>query len=118
MLVVLSRHERFMPPVLEQGARFVRRLHELGRSADLVIVPGKHMSSIENIGMPDDPTFAAIMAFIEDPHAGGKWQIIEVRRWERYGATIIAVLVVAFVFGSGIYTLGQRSATQRQRSGG
>lgn len=118
MLVVLSRHERFMPPILEQGARFVRRLHELGLSADLVIVPGRHMSSIENIGMPNDPAFAAIMAFIDDPRAGGKWQIIEVKRWERYGATIIAMLVVAFAIGSGTYMLGRRSATQRQGSGG
>ena len=76
------------------------------------------MSSIENIGMPNDPTFAAIMGFIEEPLTGAKWQIIYVARWERFAATIIAVLVVAFVIGTGIYMLGRRSVTQRQRNGG
>ncbi|MFL6259309.1 MAG: alpha/beta hydrolase [Thermoanaerobaculia bacterium] len=64
-LVVVARAERFMPPVLEQGARFVRRLLELGIAADLVLVPGKHMESIAALGKPGDPTFDAIRVFIE-----------------------------------------------------
>jgi acetyl esterase/lipase len=66
-LVVVARAERFMPPVLEQGARFVRRLLELGIAADLVIVPGTHMRSIAALGQPGDPTFIAIRTFIEHP---------------------------------------------------
>ena len=66
VLVVLSQAERFMPAILEQGARFVRQLLEIGRPADLVIVPGRHMTSIQNVGAPGDPTFAAIIGFIRN----------------------------------------------------
>jgi acetyl esterase/lipase len=64
MLVVLAEAERFFPAILEQGARFVRLLLERDRPAELVIVPGRHMSSIESIGVANDPTFAAVHAFI------------------------------------------------------
>lgn len=66
-LVVVAEAERFMPAVLEQGARFVRQLLELDVPANLVIVPGKHMSSIANLDKPGDPTFKAIVRFIDDP---------------------------------------------------
>jgi acetyl esterase/lipase len=33
-------------------------------AADVVIVPGKHMTSIANVSKPGDPTFAAIKAFL------------------------------------------------------
>lgn len=68
-LVIVAREERFMPPILEQGARFVRGLLEAGVQADLVIVPGRHMSSIESIGLSGDPTFAAIRKFIHQESA-------------------------------------------------
>jgi acetyl esterase/lipase len=64
-LVIVAREERFMPPILEQGTRFVRGLLEADVPAELVIVPGRHMSSIESIGTPGDPTFAAIRQFIQ-----------------------------------------------------
>lgn len=67
VLVVVARNERFTPAILEQGARFVRRLVEMQKVADLVIVPGRHMSSIGDIGKAGDPTFAAVRAFIENP---------------------------------------------------
>jgi acetyl esterase/lipase len=70
-LIVVAEAERFMPPVLEQGARFVRRLLEQGVPANLIIVPGKHMTSIASLGSPGDPTFKAIMEFIADPHKAG-----------------------------------------------
>lgn len=70
-LVVVAEAERFMPPVLEQGARFVRRLLEEGVPANLVIVPGKHMTSIASIGAPGDPTFRAIMELIANPRKAG-----------------------------------------------
>jgi acetyl esterase/lipase len=68
-LVIVARAERFFPSILEQGARFVRLLKENDVPADLVIVPGTHLSSIEDLGKPGDPTFAAIRAFVEDPVA-------------------------------------------------
>jgi acetyl esterase/lipase len=71
VLVVVAEAERFMPPVLEQGARFVRALIENGVPANLVLVPGKHMSSIENVGAPGDRTFAAILKWMADPRAAG-----------------------------------------------
>ncbi|HEX9798546.1 MAG TPA: alpha/beta hydrolase [Thermoanaerobaculia bacterium] len=66
-LVVVAEEERIQPPILEQGARFVRLLDEAGVAGRLVIVPGTHMSSITAIGQPGDPTFAAVVAFIEEP---------------------------------------------------
>jgi len=64
-LVIVAEGERVHPPVLEQGARFVRLLDEAGVYGDLVIVPGKHMSSIAAIAEPGDPTFASILRFLE-----------------------------------------------------
>lgn len=71
-LVVVAREERFFPAILEQGARFVRRLLEADVAADLVVVPGTHRSSVEGIPQPGDPALAAIVAFLEDPTADGR----------------------------------------------
>ncbi len=68
-IVVVAQAERFFPSILEQGAKFVRRLLEMKRPADVVMVPGRHMTSIQNITDPADPTFAAIRRFIENPAA-------------------------------------------------
>lgn len=70
-LVVVAEAERFFPAILEQGAKFVRRLLEAKRPADLVIVPGRHMTSIGNVWQKDDPTFALIRKFIADPASAG-----------------------------------------------
>ena len=64
-LVVLAESERFMPPILEQGSRFVRLLLESEVQADLVIVPGRHMSSIANITRAGDPTYRAVRDFVQ-----------------------------------------------------
>lgn len=72
LLVVIAHKERFFPATLEQGARLVRRLLEMGRPADVVIVPGKHMTSVENLSTPGDVTFAAILRFIDNPNAAGQ----------------------------------------------
>ena len=64
-LVVVAENERFFPAILEQGARFVRQLLEQRIRADLVVVPGTHMSSIAAISQPNDPTFRAIRKFID-----------------------------------------------------
>lgn len=70
-LVVVAREERFFPSILEQGARFVRRLLEADVPADLVIVRGRHMSSIERFGESGDPTFPLVRAFVENPSGVG-----------------------------------------------
>ena len=70
-LVMVARRERFFPAVLEQGARFVRLALELRRPADLVIVPGTHRSSIEDLGKSGDPAFQAILAFMRAPAEAG-----------------------------------------------
>jgi hypothetical protein len=72
MLVVCAQAERFFPAILEQGAKLVRRLLEMQRPADLVIVPGRHVTSIQNITQAGDPTLAAILAFIDRPDATGR----------------------------------------------
>jgi acetyl esterase/lipase len=71
-LVVIAEAERFFPAILEQGAKFVRRLLQMNRPADVVLVPGNHMSSIQNLVAPGDPTLAAILRFINDPAAAGR----------------------------------------------
>jgi acetyl esterase/lipase len=70
-LIVIAEAERFFPSNLEQGAKFARRLLEMKRPADVVIVPGRHVTSIQNITSPADPTFAAIKHFIENPDVTG-----------------------------------------------
>lgn len=70
-LILIAEQERFRPPVLEQAAHFVDRMYEAGRPADIVIVPGSHRSSIAALGAPNDPTFQAILGFIQDPGAAG-----------------------------------------------
>jgi len=64
-LVIVAEGERVHPPILEQGARFVRLLDEAGVFGELVIVPGTHMTSIAAVAEPGDPTFAAILRFLE-----------------------------------------------------
>jgi acetyl esterase/lipase len=70
-LVVVAEDERFMPSLLEQGARFVTKLLENNVPANLIVVPGSHVSSITDIAKPNDPTFAAIRRFISDPRGSG-----------------------------------------------
>lgn len=71
-LVIAARNERFFPPVMEQGSRVVRMLLEIKVPANLVIVPGRHVTSIADIVKPNDPTFVAIKRFIADPKSVGE----------------------------------------------
>jgi acetyl esterase/lipase len=66
-LVIVADAERFMPAVMEQGARFVRLLLEHNVAANLVVVPGTHSSSIASLNKPDDPSLRAILRFMADP---------------------------------------------------
>jgi hypothetical protein len=54
-----------MPAILEQGARYVRRLLEMDIDADVVIVPGRHMTSIESFGTDGDPTLKTVVELID-----------------------------------------------------
>jgi acetyl esterase/lipase len=68
VLVLVAESERFMPPVLEDGARFVRRMREEGRSADLRILPGrKHVTTTTGFADPADPVAAIVADFVRDP---------------------------------------------------
>ena len=67
MLVLLADGERFMPPIMEQGARVVRVLLEHDVAANMIVVPGNHMSSVRNISRDGDPGLVAILRFIRDP---------------------------------------------------
>jgi hypothetical protein len=60
-----------MPAIMEQGARLVRLLLENDVPANMVIVPGTHMSSIASISKPNDPALLAILNFIADPQHSG-----------------------------------------------
>jgi acetyl esterase/lipase len=68
-LVIVADSERFMPALLEQGSRFVRLLLENEVPANLMIVPGTHMSSIAAVARAGDPTLLAILQFMKDPRA-------------------------------------------------
>ena len=47
----------------------MRRLLEHDVPADLVIVPGTHRSSIEDITRAGDPVFATVQAFLAEPRS-------------------------------------------------
>ena len=70
-LIVVADAERFMPPVMEQGARVVRILLENNVPANLVVVPGTHESSIAGLGKDSDPALSAILRFIANPKGTG-----------------------------------------------
>lgn len=65
--MLVAEDERFMPPILEQGARFVRRLREVGVPADLKVVPGTHMTSIADLAGAGSEALRAVLAFIRNP---------------------------------------------------
>jgi arylformamidase len=67
-LVLVAESERFMPPILEEGARFVRLLREHGRSADLRILPGRrHVTTTTGFADPADPVANLVAEFVRDP---------------------------------------------------
>ncbi len=69
-LVVVAQSERFFPAILEQGARFVRRLREQQRSADIRIIPGRrHITTTTGFLNRGDPVANLVGAFVRDPKA-------------------------------------------------
>jgi len=64
-LVLIADSERFFPPVLRDAAEFVGRAQVAGAKADLAILADrKHMSTIQKMVSPTDPTVVQIAAFV------------------------------------------------------
>ncbi|HEX9942207.1 MAG TPA: alpha/beta hydrolase [Thermoanaerobaculia bacterium] len=64
-LALVAETERFQPPILEEAAAFARKLQEAGVEADVrVLEDRKHMSAVEKMPEPDDPTFRIVLDFI------------------------------------------------------
>jgi acetyl esterase/lipase len=64
-LALVAEAERFQPPILEEAAAFARKLQEAGVAADVRILPDrKHMSAVEKMPEPGDPTFQIVAGFV------------------------------------------------------
>ena len=67
-LVLVAESERFMPAVLEEGARFVRLMRELERPADLRILAGRrHVTTTTGFADPNDVVANLVAAFVRNP---------------------------------------------------
>ena len=67
-LVLIAESERYMPPILEEAARFVRLLRERDRPADLRILRGRrHVTTTTGFGNPADTVANLVAAFVRDP---------------------------------------------------
>ena len=69
-LVLVAESERFMPPVLEEGGRFVRLMRERERPADLRILAGRrHVTTTTGFADPNDAVANLIADFVRNPKA-------------------------------------------------
>lgn len=69
-LVLVAESERYAPPALEEGARFVRLLREQGRSADLRFLPGRrHVTTTTGFADPADAVANLVAEFMKRPQA-------------------------------------------------
>ena len=69
-LVLVAESERYMPSILEEGARFVRLLREQGRSADLRILTGRrHVTTTTGFADPADMVANLVADFVRNPTA-------------------------------------------------
>jgi acetyl esterase/lipase len=67
-LVLVAESERYMPSILEEGARFVRLLRERGRSGDLRILSGRrHVTTTTGFGDPADVVANLVAEFVRNP---------------------------------------------------
>jgi acetyl esterase/lipase len=65
VLILVAEAERFQPPILEQGAAFVRKAREAGVEADIdVLKDRKHYSAVHNMVSKYDPTLLKILDFV------------------------------------------------------
>jgi hypothetical protein len=68
--VLVAESERFMPAILEEGARFVRLMRELERSADLRILAGRrHVTTTTGFADPNDAVANLVAEFVRNPKA-------------------------------------------------
>jgi len=69
-LVLVAESERFMPSILEEGARFVRLLREKERPADLRILNGRrHVTTTTGFADPADMVANLVADFVRNPAA-------------------------------------------------
>ncbi len=67
-LVMLAETERFQPPILEEGAAFIRKLIEAGGKGDLRLFANrKHYTLMHGLAKPGDPAFRDVLDFIAKP---------------------------------------------------
>lgn len=67
-LVLVAESERYMPSILEEGARFVRLLREREVPADLRILPGRrHVTTTTGFADPADSVANLVAAFVRSP---------------------------------------------------
>ncbi len=68
ILVIVAEGERFAPPILEQGARFVRLILRAGRPADLVVLLGvEHMTTTTEMTRVGHPLTELLDRFVRSP---------------------------------------------------
>ncbi len=69
-LVLVAEAERYMPSILEEGARFVRLLRERERPADLRILSGRrHVTTTTGFADPADTVGNLVAQFVRNPRA-------------------------------------------------
>jgi acetyl esterase/lipase len=69
-LVLVAESERYMPSILEEGARFVRLLREQERFADLRILSGRrHVTTTTEFADLADPVGNLVADFVRNPRA-------------------------------------------------
>lgn len=65
------RGTRALSPANSRAGRTFRRSDVQSQEASRHVVPGTHFTSIQNIIQPQNPTFAAIRVFVNQPTAAG-----------------------------------------------
>ncbi len=64
-LVLIAENEQVNPPNLDDAKVFVAAAHEVGATADCIVLPGlSHYSSIRNAKSVNDPTFQRVRVFV------------------------------------------------------
>jgi acetyl esterase/lipase len=68
-LVLVAESEQVQPPILESARQFAQRMRDVGRTADVEVLPDRsHISAVEMMADPLDPTFLRIVGFVARGH--------------------------------------------------